>query len=90
LERQAIRFNTSLFGRLERLTGTPDALNKAILHIDTWLPQLEQAYATPTQRDNAVAGGNDPEALAASARISKIDMLRNQWTNNRPVWNNPF
>jgi len=64
--------------------------NKAILHIDTWLPQLEQAYATPTQRDNAAAGGNDPEALAASARISKIDMLRNQWTNNRPVWNNPF
>lgn len=66
------------------------ALNKAVVHVDTWLPQLEQAYATPALNDVANRGGNDPEAVTARARILRITTLRNQWTNNRPVWNNPF
>ena len=68
-----------------------EALVKAIGHVDKWLPQLEQAYATPVQRDNADRGGDSREAVNARIRIGKIDTLRNQWTgNNRPIWPNPF
>ena len=60
-------------------------LTKAISHVETWLPQLEQAYATPTQRDNSIRGNDNAEAVVARYRMSKIDTLRNQWTNMTPA-----
>ena len=65
------------------------ALAKAVAHIEKWLPELEESYATPALRDVANRGSGE-EAQEARTRIEKIDKLRDEWTNRRPVWNNPF
>ena len=78
------QWNTWIRGRADY------ALKKAITHIEKWLQELEDSYATPELRNIASRGGNDAEAQAARTRIEKIDKLRDEWTNRRPIWNNPF
>lgn len=78
------RWNTWIRGRATY------ALQKAVLHIETWLPRLEESYATPELRNVANRGVNDPEAQQSRTRIQKIDGLKTEWASNRPVWNNPF
>lgn len=77
------QWNTWIRGRADVVRG------KAETYISTYIAQLQEGYATPTQRDNANKGGNDPAAVAARTLIGKIDAISAEW-NNQARWNNPF
>jgi chitinase len=69
-------------------TRTGEAILKGFANVETYLAGLEEGYGTPLQRQ--AAQGTSAEAAAERTFLAKIDAARNEWTNNRPVWNNPF
>ena len=79
------RWNTWIRGRANI------AKAKAETYVDTYIDRLKDGYASDLQRQEAADGDpNDPLIAAARVLIAKIDALDNEWTNNRPNWQNPF
>ncbi|PVH92331.1 hypothetical protein DM02DRAFT_635445 [Periconia macrospinosa] len=67
-------------------TRTARAITDTFNHIDTYLQTLEEGFATQADRNIANSAPDNEDGRF----IAKIDALRTEWTNNRPVWNNPF
>ncbi|CBX95390.1 similar to Glycosyl hydrolases family 18 protein [Plenodomus lingam JN3] len=69
-------------------TQNAQAITTSYTLVEKYLAKLVDGYTTPAQRDAANRGTPDADIL--KGLIQKIDALNNDWTNNRPVWNNPF
>lgn len=78
------RWNTFMRGRAA--TAITDAYN----HVEEYLTALEEGYATQRQRNFANQLGDTEDGRNLRGFIAKIDALRAEWTNNRPIWTNPF
>lgn len=78
------RWNT--FMRTRAATAIVDSQQ----HVTEYLNMLKEGYATQAHRNAANNGGNAEDAQIRRALIAKIDALDAEWTNNRPVWTNPF
>lgn len=77
------RWNTWIRGRADL------ARTRAFAHIEKYLGELVSGWTSDLQRQDALNKANQGDQLPLR-RINKIDMLRNEWNTNRPVWNNPF
>jgi chitinase len=64
------------------------AVTNSFLLAETYLDKLVKGYTTPAQREASARGTADADIL--QALIAKIDALQADYTNNKPVWTNPF
>ncbi|KAF2856398.1 glycoside hydrolase family 18 protein [Plenodomus tracheiphilus IPT5] len=71
-------------------TRAATAVTDAFLLVEASLTALEEGYATQQQLNMAQRSNGGQEAQNERDFIRKIDALRTEWTNNRPVWNTPF
>ncbi|KAI0572128.1 Glycosyl hydrolases family 18 protein [Pyrenophora tritici-repentis] len=71
-------------------TRTASVITDAFNNVETSLAALEEGYTTQAQRNMANRPNGGQDAQNERDFIAKIDALRAEWTNNRPVWNTPF
>ncbi|KAF7510841.1 hypothetical protein GJ744_005941 [Endocarpon pusillum] len=71
-------------------TRAATAITDSQQHVNDYLNMLKEGYATQAHRNAANNGGNTEDARIRRSLIAKIDALDAEWTNNRPLWTNPF